>query len=420
MNKKSIHSGHFNGPHRQCLSWVQLIAPFLIFSIACSSAWSGSLEQAKQIHDRIAGVPPTQATLVAMKDHIDAGNPRSAVELAMSHDGFYNTTLKNWVAPWTNREQTVFVPLNDYIATVIGIVRDGEDFRKVLYDDVIYVGRDVTPAYANNNNAHYEALESGNYSLQNVLERRSQSAVTGLVPATETAGVITTRAAARAFFKAGTNRAQLRFTLMNHLCRDLEQVSDITRVPDRIRQDVSRSPGGDSRVFLNGCIGCHSGMDPLAQAFAYFDYAYDSENDLSGENGQLVYNNEGQVNDTDVLTGTRVVPKYHINSTTFKYGFVTPNDRWDNYWRQGINAQLGWDTDLDGFGNGAQSMGKELAHSEAFAHCQVEKVFQAVCFREPENGADRAQISTMVGNFKADGYDIKTVFADSAIYCMGD
>ena len=49
-----------------------------------------------------------------------------------------------------------------------------------------------------------------------------------------------------------------RFTLMSQLCRDLEQISDTTRTPDRIRQDVSRSPGGDSRVFLNNCIGCHT------------------------------------------------------------------------------------------------------------------------------------------------------------------
>ena len=63
-----------------------------------------------------------------------------------------------------------------------------------------------------------------------------------------------------------------RFTLLNHLCRDMEQMHDTTRPPDRIRQDVTRSPGGDSSVFLNNCIGCHSGMDPMAQAFAYYDF----------------------------------------------------------------------------------------------------------------------------------------------------
>ncbi len=63
-----------------------------------------------------------------------------------------------------------------------------------------------------------------------------------------------------------------RFTLIAQLCNDMQTVEDITRPPDRIRQDVSRSPGGDSRVFLNSCIGCHSGMDPMAQAFAYYNF----------------------------------------------------------------------------------------------------------------------------------------------------
>jgi hypothetical protein len=94
----------------------------------------------------------------------------------------------------------------------------------------------------------------------------------GELPPDATAGVITTRAAARAFFSAGTNRAMFRFTLINHMCNDLEQVADVSLPPDRIRQDVSRSPGGDSRVFLNNCVGCHTGMDPMTQAFAYYNY----------------------------------------------------------------------------------------------------------------------------------------------------
>ena len=173
-------------------------------------------------------------------------------------------------------------------------------------------------------------------SLKDNLERQTQSVVTG-IPA---AGVVTSRAAAKAFFIDGTNRANFRFTLINHLCMDLEQVHDITRVPDRIRQDVSRSPGGDARVFLNNCIGCHNGMDPLAQAFAYYDYEY---TDLTGDNGRIVYNAEG---DIDEATGTRVQAKYHINAGTFPFGYVTPDDQWDNYWREGANAALGWDEAL--------------------------------------------------------------------------
>ena len=64
----------------------------------------------------------------------------------------------------------------------------------------------------------------------------------------------------------------LRFTMINYMCNDLNTIMDITRPPDRIRQDPSRSPGGDSRMFLNTCIGCHSGMDALAGAFAYYNF----------------------------------------------------------------------------------------------------------------------------------------------------
>ena len=68
---------------------------------------------------------------------------------------------------------------------------------------------------------------------------------------------------------------------------------------------------------------------------------------------------------------------------------------------------------------GAKSLGQELAGSSAFAQCQVQKVFQAVCFRAPQSQADLNQIPTMVSSFTAGGYKLKQVFAQSAVYCMG-
>jgi hypothetical protein len=175
---------------------------------------------------------------------------------------------------------------------------------------------------------------------------------------------------------------------------------DTTRPPDRIRQDVSRSPGGDARVFLNNCVGCHSGMDPLAQAFAYYHY--------DETQARLVY------------TAGQVQPKYFNNADNFKPGFVTQDDRWDNYWRKGNNQLIGWDAALPGSGNGAKSMGQELANSDAFAQCQVEKVFKAVCFRAPGNATDRSRIQSIKGAFKTSNYSLKRVFAETAVYCMGD
>jgi len=287
----------------------------LIFTSTFGHA--NSKDQAKRIHDRITGVPADDNTLVLMQAELDkpVPDPVAAAFIAMNNDNFYNVTLKNMSAPWTNEAQTVFVPLNDYMATFIGMVRDDKDMRGLLSDDILYVADPALglPAYSNNNNNHYEALETSGVSLKAALQERTQSAVTGL-PAAATAGVMTTRAAAKAFFIDGTNRAMFRFTFLNHMCRDIDEVKDTTRAPDRIRQDVSRSPGGDSRIFLNNCIGCHSGMDPMAQSMAYYEYDHDVDNDPTGEAGSLSYNDVGTV---DPVTGTRVKAKYHINKPTF-------------------------------------------------------------------------------------------------------
>lgn len=376
---------------------------------------AGDLErrQAKRIHDRIAGVPPSASVLNAMEADIVGGDPYAAADKAMDNSAFYNVTLKNFAAPWTNRDQSVFVPLNDYIATVIGMVRDSVPFNTLLSADLVYVASPGLglPTYSMSNNTHYETLENQGHDLKTALVPTQQSLVTTL-PANATAGIMTTRGAAEAFFVAGTNRAMFRFTMLNHLCNDMEQVLDVTRPPDRIRQDVTRSPGGDSRIFMNSCIGCHSGMDPMAQAFAYYNF--------DATLGRLIYNDVGM---TDPVTGTRVTEKHHINADVFEYGFVIPDDKWDNYWRVGQNSLLGWDTNsmgLPGSGNGAKSMGTELANSNAFAQCQVKKVFKNVCLREPGNAADRMQVNIMTASFKSSNYDMKQVFADAAVYCMGD
>ena len=54
-----------------------------------------------------------------------------AAYIAMNDVNFYNVTLKNFAAPWTNRDRSIFVPLNDYIATVIGLIRDDEPFNEL-------------------------------------------------------------------------------------------------------------------------------------------------------------------------------------------------------------------------------------------------------------------------------------------------
>lgn len=402
------------GGSKIAITWALIVVSLF----ALPQTYAGTREQAKRMHDRLAGVPPSNDVLDQMESLLGTGDVRGAADIAMDHPAFYSVTLKNWITPWTNEDADVFAPLNDYTATVIGIARDDVDFRQILSGDILYIGNSSAgvPAYSNTSNAHYQALEDQSADLKDVLQATTQSAVTGL-PAEATAGLMTTRAAAKSYFKDGTNRAMFRFTLINHMCTDLEGLKDTSRSPDRIRQDVSRSPGGDSRIFNNSCVGCHSGMDPLAQAFAYYNYEYNVDSDPDGEQGALEYNQSGQ-NDGD--TGTQVQGKYHINGNNFPYGFITNNDNWSNYWRQGLNKNLGWDESLPDNGSGAKSMGQELANSQQFASCQVTKVFENICLRSPQDFADRTKINSMTNTFTSTGYNIKQVFADSADYCKGE
>ncbi|MEH6909753.1 MAG: hypothetical protein V7459_04135 [Oceanicoccus sp.] len=400
-------------------------------------------EQAKFIHDRLTGVLPTDEMLDLMESSIvNDDDPHQAARYAIDGNvsqgssygssilpsgGFYNATVKNWAAPWTNEEQDIFQPLNDYSATIIGVVRDSDDFRKILYEDMIYTA-DVNgiSAYSNTNNDHYMELESSSADMgdSSVLVRAQQSATT-TTDVAGVAGVLTTRAAARAYFIDGTNRAMFRFTALNHLCNDLEQYKDNALPTDRIRQDVSRSPGGDSSIFLNECSACHTGMDAMAQAFSYHHYDYPSEAEAPGrteeerkEMGRMVY------------TSGSVQEKYLNNEGNFREGYVTENDHWINYWRTGPNAQkIGWfdsiaSSSIDAAvnpayseGDGAASLGRELANSDAFAYCQVKKAFKTVCLRDPQQSDDQSSFETIVSDFKSGGFDMKRAFIDIAVHC---
>ncbi len=386
---------------------LRMLLVGLVSAGLISVAQAGPREQARRIHDRLAGVPSSDAVLVSMETDVDPfqnNDPLAAAYTAMDNPNFYNVTLKNFAAPWTNRDRSVFVPMNDYIATVIGMIRDDVAFNTLLSADLLYVGASGLPisAYSSSSNQHYADMESQNLDMSDpaVLQQHVQSSLPGSVPGPATAGIMTSRGAAEAFFIAGTNRAMFRFTMLNHMCNDMEQTHDVKRPPDRIRQDVSRSPGGDSRLFLNSCIGCHSGMDPMAGAFAYYNFD-DATGNIEFTNGVVQL-------------------KYFNNEDNFTFGYVTTDDSWLNYWRSGQNQFLGWDMTLPGTGNGAKSLGMELGNSDAFASCQVKKVFSAVCLREPEDLNDRTQVATMLGTFKAgNSYSMKRVFADAAVYCMG-
>ena len=395
-----------------------------VFTLAISSASAGDRERAKYIHDRIAGVAPSNAILANMTSDITGGNVDTAIDTAMQNPNFLNVTVKNMVIPWTNKDETVFFPFNDAAATIIGYVRDGIDFRGILSDDIIYTVNNPSgitlPGYSTANNNHYAQAEHQNVDLRAQLQSGVQSNVTGY-PAEAVAGVMTTRASARAFFYAGTNRAMLRYTMLNYMCTDMEQIKDVTRPPDYVHQDVTRSPGGDSDVYLNNCVGCHAGMDGLGGAFAYhqwgpaiFDANLDPEpQSMTYITTPVIYNIDGVA----ITSPTRVAHKFRQNPTNFEFGRIATDNSWKNYWRTGINAKLGWSNNTPQAtvsGAAAAALGAELANTTAFARCQVIKVYRHVCHNDPSE----ASLTTITASFTTDNYNMQTVFRESVKVCM--
>ncbi len=382
-------------------SSVLSTAIVLICTLSASVAFAGPREQAKRMHDRLVGVPPSSVVLDSMTTKIANGDVIGAATDAMQNPAFYNSTLREFATPWTNREESVYEDLNDSTATVIGMIRDDVPFDQVLYEDIVYVGA-IAPAYSQTDNDHYVALQQNRVDLSDPanLSRQTQSGQTGTaVGANEAAGIMTTRGFAEAFLVAGTNRAAINFATSNLMCMSMEDFRDITSYPDFIRQDVARSPGGDANIFLTDCLGCHAGMDGLAGGFAYYDFDEATQ--------QLVY------------TANSVQPKYLKDANVFTYGFETQDDSWINYWRDGKNAFVGWNGPAAS-GTGAKSLGMELAQTRQFSECQVTNVFEKVCYRTPNGTADLQAVQNIADSFEANNRSMKRVFAETAAYCMGN
>jgi hypothetical protein len=371
-------------------------------TVLATPAFAGDAEKAQAVllYTRLTGAPPNSTDLATMETAIVGGNMPAAVAVATSAPNFYNVTLRNIFAAESNRDQSVFVPLNDYTATAIGMVRDDVAYNTALSADILYTVKGVSPGASASANDHYQNADNAVTDLFANLQRSQQTTTYGYSSAA-VAGLITTRAGAIQHFDAGTNRRGYNITIINQTCHQMEAITDTSLPSDRVRQDVAASPGGDSRVRLQSCLGCHSHMDPMAGAFAYYDF-----DETKGE-GAMVY------------TPGTVAHKYFINAANNPAGYVTTDDSWESRIRLGgaDTKIFNFDPTLPGKGNGAASFGQEIAGSDAFASCQVTKAFKAVCLRAPSSAKDTAEVTALTASFKTNGYKFKQVFADAAVWC---
>jgi len=89
--------------------WLALFGVAWAIALAvqiATPAFAGPREQAQRIYERIAGVPPSATVLDQMAAKTAAGDLTGAAAIATDATTFYSVTLKNFVTPWTNRDQT--------------------------------------------------------------------------------------------------------------------------------------------------------------------------------------------------------------------------------------------------------------------------------------------------------------------------
>lgn len=476
-------------------NWIlkAFLASFLVSPVLAQDA--SMAEQARRLYQRIAGVPPSTQELRDMTQLMSAGQTDAAAFIALQNLNFYKSTLHNMFTPLMNNDRASNVALGDSVATIIGLIYNNERFDQVLYGDVIYVADSSlvdtmasdpllrsstqnpaagkirallavptttvdmvqTPDYTRarySDANHYVDLESRISNWPQMLRKETQSRVYSLVqagdinnlggvtaraqiPAEEIAGILTTRQFGQSLYQAGTNRRAISNTMNAFFCSAMDELHDTSAPDSFVRQDVDRSPAGDSRTFRNQCQGCHAGMDALAGAFAYMDFV------ANGANGQLSYKN--QINATSQqcsqnqtpfngCSGRNGVFKQFRQDTVYPAGYRLRDNSWTNLWADGPNARLGWRT-INGVsnvrrGSGMKSLGKVLATTTKFSECMAQRVFERVCLRSPtpsEREALKKKALAFEAGFSAyepanaqGPYNMRALFANVSSMCFGN
>ena len=298
---------------------------------------------------------------------------------------FLQTRVRNFAAPFTNLNYSPNEPLNDLQALIIGITRDQLDARLLLTGNIRYVGspRAGLPPPSLANNEHYLRFEQAGMSFLTDLEREDDQWPENDVPA---AGALTTRAWAKVYYDAGTNRRALKHSLDVFLCAPIEQWKK-RGLPDFfVRRDVDRAPSGDPSNYQNHCRNCHSAQDALGGAFAKVDFV----------GGALTFITEG------------VAAKMNNNPHFYPEGYVTTDDSWTNLI---THMPYGWRAPMAG--RGLHTYAELLAQSRAFGQCMVSKVFKEVCGRVIETDAPQL-VGPLTDGFEQSTYDLKKLFATVA------
>jgi hypothetical protein len=417
---------------------VQFKNPVMAIDINVSI--TENLKKSQEIFQRLTGVktPIYDPVLKQMERLIDANDSVGAAALATQDPRFYNITVRDFASKMSNRAETINVPLNDFTATVIGAVRDNLDARRLLYDNIVYMGdakkvsapSDLTFDHLRSNN-HYESLDIQRADLSAVLTRFDKNGVAltqkvfdGQRPQEmpTPSGLLTTRAWMSEHAIAGTNRRLVEYNFREFLCIPLEQVADSQGPDNIVARDIDRFPGGSNAKYNTTCKACHTIMDGFRPAFAYmtFNAGYIMHSYTSPSVTSQAAEDMGQgMFKSREPNAENVHDKLNKNGTVFVGGKITTDDNWENNAKYGANKPyFEWKSTS---GKGIQDFGRMISESKQFPICMAKRIYKQVCKREPA-ATDMQMINSAADEFvKTRNYNLKYLFQKITVSkeCLG-
>ncbi|MBL7545382.1 MAG: hypothetical protein JNL11_16300 [Bdellovibrionaceae bacterium] len=399
-----------------------------------------NLIKASEIYERLTGTKTAifNPMLKQMEEKLNANDAVSAAALVTEHPSFYNITVRNFANKMSNRDETIAFPLNDFAATIIGVVRDNISAKELLSGNYFYAGDPAKAAVPSDDidnilrsNSHYEALDLNNYDLKAVLVQRRQMLIkasstngnnnTGnnninniVFEAVENpfpAGLLTTRQWAQAHLVAGTNRRAAEFTFREFLCSPIENMADSAGPEDVIGRDIDRNPGGSRSKFTTSCRACHTILDGFRPAFGHvtFSNGFMKHSSMVPTTTNLNADEDGSIQMRVHSDAPGIKAAMNHNEDTFIGGKTVKNDQWVNNANSGTNrTNIGWTRTS---GKGLAEFGKAIAESKAFPKCMAKRVFFSVCKREAE-AKDEQFIKKVAEEFSSAerNYNIKYLF----------
>ena len=334
-------------------------------------------QKAKQIYRNlnITAVPDSAMIIQSMVKLLQEGKTQEAAALAANTRGFYNVNVKQFASLMGSHSEAPNVPLNDFQATIMGVIRDEIDARTLLTGDFTY-----GPATGAGN---FDQIENSGKIIASSLQQVKTN-----LP--DMAGLLTSQTWAAEHYVAGTNRRAFEFTFREFMCTPIKHIRDVTAVDFRVRRDIDRNVGGNPMTYQTECRGCHGIMDGMAGAFSHLDFV----------GNRLTYREN-------------VVAKYNQHSNVYPEGYVTEDDSWINLATENQNQVFGWRGPLSG--HGVHQFGEMISNSQMFKNCMVKRVFNQLCRRAISPLENKIE-QKLADQFERDNYNLKKLFLNVATH----